>query len=324
MVFGALSGSSPATVVAMGKSLYPELVEQKYPKDFALGLITSSGSVALLIPPSITLIIYASATGVSVGELFMAGIGAGLVYGLSTLAYIYYYARKHDLPTDRKSTFKEIISNTKEAMWSLAVIVIILGGIYSGIFTPTEAAGFSAIYALFVGMFIYKEIDFKKLYTISVDSAVTCAQVLVLVAAAQSIGWLLTSLRIPQTLTTGIIQNVSSPIIFLIIINVTLLIVGMFMEGIAAIIILAPLFYPIAITLGIDPVHLGIIMVANLSIGNFTPPFGLNLFVANGITGVPMSKIVPSAMMFVTVSIVALLAITYIPEISLMLPKLIY
>ena len=324
MVFGALSGSSPATVIAMGKLMYPELVKQKYPKGFALGLITSSGSVALLIPPSITLIIYATATGTSVGELFMAGIGAGIVYGVGTICYILYYARKHNLPVDEKSSMKEIIKNTKDAVWSLAVPVIILGGIYSGIFTPTEAAGISAVYAIFVGMFVYKEINLKKLYDVCVQSAVTCAQVLILVAGAQAFGWFLTVARVPQMVTESIIENISSPIVFLMIINVILLIVGMFMEGIAAIIILAPLFYPIATQMGIDPVHLGIIMVANLCIGNFTPPFGLNLFVANGVTGVSVSKIIPTVLAFVLVSILALLAITYIPEISLMLPRYIY
>lgn len=324
MIFGALSGSSPATVIAMGKLMYPELIKQKYPKGFALGLITSSGSVALLIPPSITLIIYATATGTSVGELFMAGIGAGIVYGIATVFYILYYAKKNNLPVDERSSMKEIIENTKDAVWSLAVPVIILGGIYSGIFTPTEAAGISAVYAIFVGMFIYKEIDLKKLYDVCVQSAVTCAQVLILVAGAQAFGWFLTVARVPQMVTASIIENISSPIAFLLMINFILLIVGMFMEGIAAIIILAPLFYPIAMQMGIDPVHLGIIMVANLCIGNFTPPFGLNLFVANGVTGVSVSKIIPTVLTFVLVSILALLAITYIPDISLMLPRYIY
>lgn len=324
MVFGALSGSSPATVVAMGKVLYPELVRQKYPEGFSLGLITSSGSVALLIPPSITMIIYATATGVSVGELFMAGIGAGLVYGFATLVYIYIYAKKHKLQADSKAPMKEILVSTRDAAWSLMVPVIILGGIYLGIMTPTEAAGVSAVYSIFVGMFVYREIDLKKLIEVSKDSAVTCAQVLVLVAAAQAFGWFLTVAKVPQTLSASLLDNIGSAWVFLVIINVILLIVGMFMEGVAAIIILGPLFYPIALKLGIDPVHLGVIMVANLAIGNFTPPFGLNLFVATGVTGAKMSKLVPAVMVFVFVNIIALLIITYIPEISLLLPKLVY
>ncbi len=324
MVFGALSGSSPATVIAMGKVLYPEMVRQKYPEGFSLGLITSSGSVALLIPPSITMIIYATATGVSVGELFMAGVGAGLVYGFATLIYIYIYSRRHKLPVDGKSTMREILIATKDAAWSLMVPIIILGGIYLGIMTPTEAAGVSAVYAIFVGMFVYKELSISKLIEISKDSAVTCAQVLVLVAAAQAFGWFLTVAKVPQTLSASLLANIDSAWVFLVIINVILLIVGMFMEGIAAIIILGPLFYPIALNLGIDPVHLGIIMVANLAIGNFTPPFGLNLFVATGITGMKMSRLVPAVMVYVFVNIIALLLITYIPEISLFLPNLAY
>lgn len=324
MVFGALSGSSPATVIAMGKVLYPELVRQKYPEGFSLGLITSSGSVALLIPPSITMIIYATATGVSVGELFMAGIGAGLIYGLATVVYIYIYAKRHKLPVDGKSSMREVLIATRDAAWSLMVPVIILGGIYLGVMTPTEAAGVSAVYAIFVGMFVYKELSFKKLIEVSKDSAVTCAQVLVLVAAAQAFGWFLTVARVPQTLSASLLDNIDSAWVFLVLINVILIIVGMFMEGIAAIIILGPLFYPIAVNLGIDPVHLGVVMVANLSIGNFTPPFGLNLFVATGITGVKMSKLVPAVMVYVFVNIIALLLITYIPEISLFLPNLAY
>ncbi len=324
MFFGALSGSSPATVIAMGKILYPELIRQKYPEGFSLGLIASSGSVALLIPPSLTMIIYATATGVSVGELFMAGVGAGIVYGLVTLIYVFFYARKHKLPVDERSSFKEIMQNTVDAMWSLAVPVIILGGIYFGIFTATEAAGVSAIYAIFVGMFIYKELTLKKLYEVCVRSAVTCAQVLVLVAGAQTFAWFLTVARLPQTLTEGIVQNVHSPFLFLLLINVILLIVGMFMEGIAAITILAPLFYPIAVQMGINPVHLGIIMIANLAIGNFTPPFGLNLFVANSVTGVSISKIASATMVFVAVSVAALMVITYVPSVSMFLPNMIY
>ncbi len=322
MVFGALSGSSPATVIAMGKVLYPEMVRQNYPKGFSLGLITSSGSIALLIPPSITMIIYATATGVSVGELFLAGIGAGLVYGLATLVYIFIYSKRHKLPVDGKASMREILTATKDAAWSLMVPVIILGGIYLGIMTPTEAAGVSAVYAIFVGMFVYKELDLKKLIEVSKDSAVTCAQVLVLVAAAQAFGWFLTVARVPQTLSSGLLANIESAWVFLVLINVILIIVGMFMEGIAAIIILAPLFFPIAVNLGIDPIHLGVIMVANLAIGNFTPPFGLNLFVATGITGVKISQLVPPVMVFVLVNIIALLLLTYVPDVSLFLPKL--
>ncbi|MDY3869520.1 MAG: TRAP transporter large permease subunit [Pyramidobacter sp.] len=324
MVFGALCGSSPATVIAMGRVLYPELIRDGYPKGFAAGLITSSGSVALIIPPSVTLIMYAAATGVSVGSLFMAGISAGIIYGLATIAYIWCFARSYDLKVSQPSTWSEIAKNTLDAGWSLMVPVIILGGIYAGIFTPTEAAGISAIYALFVGVAVYREITLEKLYDVCLRSAVTCAQVMILVAAAQSFAWFLTVARIPQAVTSAIISNITSPWAFIAMVNVILLVVGMFMEGIAAIVILAPLFFPIATQMGIDPLHLGIIMVSNLALGNFTPPFGLNLFVANSVTGLSMSEIIAAVMKFIVVSIIALLVISYIPAVSTLLPSLVY
>ncbi len=324
MVFGALCGSSPATVIAMGRVLYPELLENGYSEEFSCGLITSSGSVALIIPPSVTLIMYAAATGVSVGSLFMSGISAGVVYGLATVVYIWFFSRTHDLKVSEPSSWAEIGRNTFEAAWSLMVPVIILGGIYCGVFTPTEAAGISAVYALFVGVCVYREITWAKLFDVCLRSAVTCAQVMILVAAATSFAWFLTVARIPQMLTQTIIESIKTPWMFIAMINVILLVVGMFMEGIAAIVILAPLFYPIAMQMGIDPLHLGIIMVSNLALGNFTPPFGLNLFVASGVTGLSMSKIIRSVMIFIFVSILGLLVISYVPPVSTFLPALVY
>ncbi|MBQ9566025.1 MAG: TRAP transporter large permease subunit [Synergistaceae bacterium] len=324
MVFGALCGSSPATVIAMGRLLYPELIRDGYPRDFAAGLITSSGSVALIIPPSITLIMYAAATNVSVGSLFMAGVSAGVVYGLATLLYIAWFARRHCLKVSEPSAWSEIARRTLEAGWSLMVPVIILGGIYCGVFTPTEAAGVSAVYALFVGVAVYREIDFPKLYDVCLRSAVTCAQVMILVGAAQSFAWFLTVARIPQAVTEAIITHIKTPWMFIAMINVILLIVGMFMEGIAAIVILAPLFFPIAMQMGIDPLHLGIIMVSNLALGNFTPPFGLNLFVAGGVTGLPMSELIGASARFILVTLVGLMVISYVPAISTLLPALVY
>ncbi len=324
MIFGALCGSSPATVIAMGRVLYPELIESGYPQGFSAGLITSSGSVALIIPPSITLIMYAAATGVSVGALFMSGVSAGIVYGLATVAYIWFFSRRHEVRVSAPSTWAEIGRNTLEAGWSLMVPVIILGGIYLGVFTPTEAAGISAVYALFVGVCVYREITWRKLFEVCLRSAVTCAQVMILVAAATSFAWFLTVARIPQTVTAAIIANFKTPWAFILMINVILLIIGMFMEGIAAIVILAPLFFPIAVQMGIDPLHLGIIMVSNLALGNFTPPFGLNLFVAAGVTGLPMSKLIRAVMVFIVVSVIGLLVISYVPPISTFLPALVY
>lgn len=324
MIFGALCGSSPATVIAMGRLLYPEMQRDGYPERFSAGLITSAGSVALIIPPSITLIMYAAATGVSVGMLFMAGISAGIIYGLANVVYIWFYVRRHNVRTSEPSTWSEIGRNTLEAGWSLMVPVIILGGIYLGIFTPTEAAGISVVYCLFVGMVIYREISCRDLMGICLRSAVTCAQVLILVAAAQSFAWFLTVARIPQAVTSAVISNITSPWAFLAMVNLILIVVGMFMEGIAVIVILAPLFLPIGQSMGIDPLHLGIVMVSNLALGNFTPPFGLNLFVAGSVTGLPMSDLIAASIRFILVSLVALMVITYIPALSTLLPALVY
>ncbi|MGP4105966.1 TRAP transporter large permease [Virgibacillus sp. L01] len=322
MFFGALSGSSPATVIAIGKIMYPDLLRGGYGKSFSAGLLASAGSVSLIIPPSITLIIFGSVTGVSVGSLFIAGIGAGLVFGLSSILYIYIYAKKNDLPKDNKSSFNELALSFGKAIWALLIPVIILGGIYSGIFTPTEAAGISAVYAFVIGFFVYKELTLKKMYTICVESAITSAQVLVLVAAAQVLGWVLTRARLPQMVAEFISENITSAILFLLILNLILLLLGMFMEGVAAIIVTAPLLYPAALALGIDPVHLGIIMIANLAIGMYTPPFGMNIFVTQTVTKIDMAEMMPGILKFLAFNLGALLLITYVPELSLFLVNL--
>lgn len=323
MFFGALSGSGPSTVVAIGKIMYPELIRSGYGKSFSSSLLASAGAVSLVIPPSITLIIFGSVTGVSVGSLFIGGIGAGVVLGLSAMAYIYYYAKKHNIPKDKKASKKELFVSIKNAWWALLIPVIILGGIYSGVFTPTEAAGVSAVYALVISVFAYKEMSLKKFYNICVDSAITTAQVLVLVAAAQVLGWLLIRGQIPQLVSGLIVEHVHTAVIFLLIFNFVLLILGMFMEGVAAIIVVAPLLYPAATALGIDPVHLGVIMITNLAIGMYTPPFGLNIFVAQGVTNVKSKEMLPGIMPFLGANLVALMIITYVPEVSLFLVKLI-
>jgi len=317
MFFGALSGSSPATVIAIGKIMYPDLIRGGYSKSFSAGLLASSGSVSLIIPPSITLIIFGSVTGTSVGNLFIAGIGAGLIFGISSMVYIYYYAKKNNLPRDKKATGSELLSSFGNAIWALLIPVIILGGIYTGMFTPTEAAGVSAVYAFIIGFFVYKEMTLKSFYKICVESAITTAQVLVLVAAAQILGWVLTRERLPQMVAELIADNITSPIMFLLVLNLILLLMGMFMEGVAAIIVTAPLIYPAAMLLGIDPVHLGIIMISNLAIGMYTPPFGINIFVTQTITKMGMGEMMPGILRFLAFNLIALLLITYIPELSL-------
>ncbi len=322
MFFGALSGSSPSTVVAIGKSMYPELRRSGYSPSFCSGLLASSGSVALIIPPSITFIIYASVTGASVGKLFMAGLGAGIVYGGASLVYIYFYSKKNNVHKDKKATGKELMAHLKDASWALLIPVIILGGIYSGVFTPTEAAGISAVYSIFVGMVIYKEIDFKGLMAACRSTAISCGQILVMVAGAQALGWILTVGQVPQLITTTILSSISSKILFLALLNVMLLIMGMFMEGVASIIIIAPLIFPIVGQMGIDPIHLGAIMISNLAIGMFTPPFGMNIFVTSSITKCDLIEMLPGLGRFFLVDVAALLLITYIPQISMLLPNL--
>lgn len=323
MFFGALSGSSPATIVAIGKIMYPEMKERKYPNNFIGGLLASSGSVALIIPPSVTIIIYCVTTGTSVGKCFMAGISAGIIFGLSAIAYIYWYAKKHNLPKDRKASRTEVHKATKDAFAALMVPIIILGGIYSGLFTPTEAAAISAIYAILIGMFVYKELDIKKLWEVAVNSAISTAQVLVLMSSATILGWVLTYSKVSATFTNALLGGVHSKFLFLLIVNVILLIMGMFMDGAAAILIIAPLIYQPAIALGINAVHLCLVMISNLAIGMYTPPFGMNLFITNSITKMDMLDMLPGVWPFLVVNLIALAAITYFPGTILFLPNLI-
>lgn len=323
MFFGAISGSSPATVVAIGNLMYPSLIEKKYGDRFSIGLITASGSVALLIPPSISAIVYAAVTGASVGALFMAGLGAGIVYGLAYIVYIYFHVRKTNVPTEERSSLKDILISARRAGWALGIPVIIIGGIYTGIFTPTESAAVAAVYAIIIALFVYKEMSFKDLYKITIDSAVSTSQIMLLLAGASIFGYILTMGQAPQALASLIGGDVS-PIMFLLYVNIILLIAGMFIDGSSAIIIMAPLLYPISTSLGIDPIHFGVIMVANASIGMFTPPFGLNLFVAQSQTRLPLTSVMRGVIPFVFISIIALLLITYIPQISLLLPDLVY
>jgi len=323
MFFGAVSGSSPATVVAIGGLMYPELVEKKYSKKFSMGLIASSRSVALLIPPSISAIVYGSITGVSVGALFIAGLGAGLLYGLIYLVYIYFYCRKHDVPTAKPSTIKEILETLKDASWALGVPIIIVGGIYGGVFTPTESSAVAAVYSIVIALFVYKEMNWKDLYKALKDSVKSTSEVMILLASASILGYIFTQAQVPQLLAQAIGTEIT-PFMFLLVVNIILLIAGMFIDGSSAIVILAPFFYPLAMTLGIDPIHLGVVMVACAAIGMFTPPFGLNLFVAQAELKMPLTNVMKSVIPWVAISIVALVIITYIPEISMWMPNMVY
>jgi len=322
MFFGALSGSSPATIIAVGQMMEPEMRRKQYPHTFISGLLASSGSVALIIPPSITIIIFCSCTGASVGKCFMAGITAGIIFGISAMIYIALYAKKHKLPVEPKATGKQVWVAFKDAFAALMVPVIILGGIYSGWCTPTDAAAISAIYAMIVGLFIYKEMTLKDLWKVAVESAVSSAQTLILISAATVLAWVLTVSQLSVVITDVLLSTLTNKYVFLLILNVILLIMGMFMDGAAAILIISPLIFKMAVNLGIDPVHLCIVMISNLAIGMYTPPFGMNLFVTSSVVKRDMVDMLPGVWPFLLTNIIALLAITYLPDLIMFLPNM--
>jgi C4-dicarboxylate transporter DctM subunit len=325
MFFGAISGSAPATVVAMGGLLYPALVKAGYEPRFAIALIVASGSIALIIPPSITMIVYGAVTGASVGALFVSGFGAGSVYGLAFMGYSYYYAWRNRIPPLPRPPWREVRAILADAKWGLGMPILIIGGIYGGIFTPTEAAAVSAVYAIMVALLIYREMSLTEFWAVVVQSAGSTAQVMILLAGASVFAYILTAQRVTVILTEAIVKLGASQVMVLMLMNVALLVAGMLIDGASIILILAPLLLPVAAKVGVDPLHLGIIMVVNTAIGMFTPPFGLNLFVAPAVDEQwTMTRLIPAILPFVWVSLIPLLAITYVPQISLWLPRLIY
>ena len=324
MLFAAVSGSSPATVVAVGSIVIAGMVRNGYTKEFAAGVICNAGTLGILIPPSIVMVVYAAATETSVGKLFIAGVIPGLLLGLMLMIAIYFRARYLDIPRQPRATLREVAVAGRDSIWGLLLLVIILGGIYGGIFTPTEAAAVAAVYAFVIAVFVYRDVKFTATPHVLVDAAKVTVMLMFIVANALLFAHVLTTERIPQMITEQIIGMGMAPWQFLIVVNILLLIAGNFMEPTGIILILAPILFPIATELGIDPVHLGIIMVVNLEIGMVTPPVGLNLFVTSGITGMPLTKVVRAALPWLTVLLVFLVMATYIPWISLFLPNLLF
>lgn len=318
MFFGAISGSGPATVAAVGAILLPAMIKSGYRPGFSSGLIASAGSLGVVIPPSIPMVIYASSANVSVTALFMAGIIPGLLIGFLLIGYAWFIGRKEEnLVIESTPSFREAALTIYDAKWALFVPVIILGGIYGGVFTPTEAAAVAVFYGLIVGLFLYRELDLKALYAILAESALVTATIMVIVGTATIFGRVLTIERIPVQLADFIMEVISNPLMLLLMINILLLIIGTFMETLAAIIILTPILLPIATSVGVNPVHFGIIMIVNLAIGMITPPVGVNLFVASRVANLSLEKVMRSAIPFLLVMLFALLLITYIPVISL-------
>jgi C4-dicarboxylate transporter DctM subunit len=322
MFFAAISGSSPATVVAVGTLLIPAMVASGYPKQFSTGLIASSGSLGILIPPSIPLIVYGIATEQSIGDLFVAGILPGIFAGLLLLVLVVFISRRRGYGAGEHAitmTRAEKLRAIRDASLSLLLPVIVLGGIYGGIFTPTEAAAMSVVYALFVAMLIYKEMSIVDLGRVLLGSAKTSAMIMFIIANGILFTFVLTSERIPGQVTEALLDMNLNKYMFLLIINLLLLLVGAFMETSSAILIIAPILMPIGMELGVDPIHLGIIMIMNLEIGMVTPPLGLNLFVASGLSGMSVLQVAKAAIPSALVLVGALFLVTYIPFFSLAL-----
>ncbi len=321
-LFAAVSGSSPATVVAIGSILLPAMVKQGYPKKFGVGVIGTAGALGILIPPSIVMVIYAVSTNSSIGRLFIAGIIPGLLLALLLMVVTWAVAKKRNYPRMKRASLKEVWASFRESMWGLFLIVVVIGGIYAGIFTPTEAAAMSAAYAFFVSVFVYKDLTLKQVPRVLLDSANLSAMILYIITNAVLFSFLLTSEQIPQSLATWINDMGLQPWMFLVVVNILLLIAGNFMEPSSILLITAPILFPVAMKLGIDPIHLGIIMTVNMEIGMITPPVGLNLYVASGISGMGLTETTKACAPWILVMIAFLLLITYVPIISLWLPNL--
>ncbi|GAB6053996.1 TRAP transporter large permease [Magnetospira thiophila] len=342
MLFAAVSGSSPATVAAIGSIVIGGMVQSGYPKSFAAGVISNAGTLGILIPPSIVMVVYSAATDVSVGRMFLAGVIPGLLAGIMLMIAIYIRARLKNLPKQPMPTLKEFVASFMDAVWGLMLIVIILGGIYGGVFTPTEAAAVAAVYAYIIAVFVYRDIGpLKKgeprrnplhlaleifthkdvVHTI-LDAAKVSIMLLFIISNAMLFAFVLTTERIPHEITAMIISAGFEWWSFLIVVNLLLLMAGNFMEPSAILLIMAPILFPIAMKLGIDPIHLGIIMVVNMEIGMITPPVGLNLFVTAGITNQSILWVVRAALPWLMILLVFLVMVTYIPAISTWLPTL--
>lgn len=322
MLFAAVSGSSPATVVAIGSIVIAGMIRQGYPQPFAAGVISAAGTMGILIPPSIVMVVYAAATDVSVGRMFMAGVIPGLIIGIMMMIRIYMVAGKAGYPREPFKGYKHLLGSALSASGGLFLIVIIMGGIYGGIFTPTEAAAVAAVYSFLVAVFIYGDVKIKQVPKVVVDAGKTSVMLMFIIANALLFAFVLTTERIPHQIAETIISYGLPVWGFLLIVNIMLLIAGNFMEPSGILMIMAPILFPIAIKLGIDPIHLGIIMVVNMEIGMITPPVGLNLFVTSGITGMSMVEVIKATYPWLLLMLTFLIIVTYVPAVSLWLPTL--
>lgn len=330
IIFAAVSGSSPATVVAIGSVMFIAIREAGYPKSYAVGAITTAGSLGILIPPSVVMIVYGvTASGlsdlqgreivVSIEALFKAGIIPGLMIGAMMMIYAYFGAKRLGYKASKRESFKVRLKQFLRAFWALLIIAVVIGGIYGGVFTATEAAGIAVVYAFIISVFVYKDLKLKDLYAVCLDAAITTAMIFLIIGCAVVFAHFLTSERIPHSIAEFLIQKQMTWWMFLIVVNVLLFVMGQFMEPSSVVMIMTPLLLPIAVSLGIDPIHFGIIMVVNMELGMITPPVGLNLFVASSLTGLSLKDVVISVLPWLMVMLVGLVLVTYIPQISLAL-----
>jgi C4-dicarboxylate transporter DctM subunit len=334
-LFAAVSGSSPATVVAIGSIIMPAMVRQGFPKRFGAGVIATSGALGILIPPSIVMVIFAVATGgslalgpngqrvlsASVGQLFMAGVVPGIMLATMLGLTTFYRAWNNDYPRMQKATWAESLQAFRESVWGLLLVIIVMGGIYAGIFTPTEAAAMSAVYAFFIAVFVYKDMKLADVPRVLLGSASMSAMILYIITNAVLFSFLMTSEQIPQAMTSWIAGSGVTWIEFLLFVNVLLLVAGNVMEPTSIVLITAPILFPIAVRLGIHPVHLGILMTVNMEVGLCHPPVGLNLYVASGIAKMGITELTIATLPWLLTMLVFLAIVTYVPELSLWLPR---
>jgi C4-dicarboxylate transporter DctM subunit len=319
--FAAVSGSAPATVVAVGSVMMVGMIRSGYSKDFSAGLICNAGTLGILIPPSIVMVVYGAITETSIGKLFMAGVIPGVLLTAMMMITIGVIASKENLPRQPKADFAKVWSTFREAGWGLLLIIIIMGGIYAGIFTPTEAAAVAAVYAFFIAVYVYRDISIKSVPKVLIDASRTTVMLMFVIANAFMFAFVLTTLQIPHA-ATEYITGLGLPVwAFLLVLNFLLLAAGNFMEPTSVVLILTPIVFPIAMQLGIDPIHLGVLMVVNMQIGLVTPPVGLNLFVTAGVANMSLEDTIKAALPWLVVLLFALMLITYIPSISLALPN---
>ena len=321
-LFAAVSGSSPATVVAIGSIVLPAMLRQGFPARFGAGVITTSGALGILIPPSIVMVMYAVATNTSVGQLFIAGIVPGIVLATMLGLTTWWIARKNNYPRQPAADWATRWRTFRESIWGLLLIVVVIGGIYTGIFTPTEAAAMSAVYAFLVAVFVYKDMPLSKVPTVLLDSANMSAMLLYIITNAVMFSYLMTSENIPQAMAAFMLDKGLGVVTFLLFVNVVLLLAGNVMEPSSIVLIMAPILFPVAMKLGIDPIHFGIMMVVNMEVGMCHPPVGLNLYVASGITRMGITELTVAVWPWLATMLVFLLMVTYWPGLSIGLPHL--